>query len=64
MTNSNNGNNKKLQVIHDASTIYYPHPSEGLSNPLTKYLLAGDNYDIWAKDVINALEGRNKFRFY
>ena len=63
MTTGNNGKGKKLQLIHDASTIYYLHPSEGPNNQLTKYLLAGDNYDIWAKAVINALEGRNKFGF-
>ncbi|XP_074298411.1 uncharacterized protein LOC141629285 [Silene latifolia] len=66
MTNGNgngNGNGKKLQLIHDASTIYYLHPSEGPSNSLTKYLLTGDNYEIWIKAIINGLDSRNKFGF-
>lgn len=52
-----------LQLIHDPSSIYYLHPSEGPSNSLTTYLLKGENYGVWVKAVTNALEGRNKFGF-
>lgn len=58
-----NVNGKKLQLIHDASSMYYLHPSEGPSNSSTKYLLTGDNYDVWTKATINALDGRNKYGF-
>lgn len=58
-----NGNGKKVQLIHDASSIYYLHPSEAGGVPLTKYFLTGENYDVWEKAIINALEGRNKYGF-
>ncbi|GAA0139006.1 hypothetical protein LIER_00638 [Lithospermum erythrorhizon] len=30
---------------------------------LTTYVLTGDNYDIWAKAILNGLEGKNKLGF-
>ncbi|KNA09881.1 hypothetical protein SOVF_149230, partial [Spinacia oleracea] len=63
MGDGNGKNGKKVQLIHDASSIYYLHPSEGPSNSLTKYMLKNENFDIWEKAIINALEGRNKFGF-
>ncbi|XP_021735390.1 uncharacterized protein LOC110702054 [Chenopodium quinoa] len=56
-------NTKKPQLIHDASSFYYLHPSENSGMSLTKYLLTGKNYDVWSKAIINALEGRNKAGF-
>lgn len=57
-------NTKKVpQLIHDSSSIYYLHPSEGPTIALSKYLLLGDNYDVWSKAIINALEGHNKLGF-
>ncbi|KAL2892316.1 hypothetical protein RDABS01_008225 [Bienertia sinuspersici] len=55
------GTTKRVQLIHDASTYYYLHPSEGPSVSLTKYLLTGYNYETWAKAITNALHGCNKF---
>lgn len=64
MGESNGKNGKKVQLIHDASSIYYLHPSsEGPSNSLTKYMLEGENFDVWERDIINSLEGQNKFGF-
>ncbi|XP_069146563.1 uncharacterized protein [Solanum lycopersicum] len=53
----------KIRPIHDPSSAYYLHPSEGPSNSLTKYLLKGDNFDIWERAICNALEGRSKIGF-
>ncbi|XP_019067750.1 uncharacterized protein [Solanum lycopersicum] len=53
----------KIRPIHDPSSVYYLHPSEGPSNSLTKYLLKGDNFDVWERAVCNALEGRSKIGF-
>ncbi|XP_069145864.1 uncharacterized protein [Solanum lycopersicum] len=50
----------KIRPIHDPSSVYYLHPSEGPSNSLTKYLLKGDNFDVWEQAICNALEGRSK----
>lgn len=55
---------KKLQLIHDVSTVYYLHPPEGPGNALTKYSLTEENYDVWTKAVINVLDGRNKYGFF
>ncbi|XP_056690914.1 uncharacterized protein [Spinacia oleracea] len=52
-----------IQLIHDASSIYYLHLSEGPSNSLSKYLLKEQNDDIWEKAIVNALEGKNKYGF-
>ncbi|VFQ88276.1 unnamed protein product [Cuscuta campestris] len=57
------GNPKKTRLIHDPSSVYYLHPSEGPSNSLTKYLLKSDNFDIWEKAIRNALGGRGKSIF-
>ncbi|VFQ91859.1 unnamed protein product [Cuscuta campestris] len=54
---------KKANLIHDPSSIYYLHPSEGPGNSLTKYVLRSDNYDVWAKAVSHALGGRGKAKF-
>ncbi|VFQ71190.1 unnamed protein product [Cuscuta campestris] len=56
-------NPKKARLIHDASSIYYLHPSEGPGNSLTKYLLKSDNFDVWEKAIRNALGGRGKAVF-
>ncbi|VFQ84399.1 unnamed protein product [Cuscuta campestris] len=56
-------NPKKTRLIHDPSSIYYLHPSEGPGNSLTKYLLKSDNFDIWEKAIRNALGGRGKSIF-
>ena len=53
----------KIRPIHDPSSVYYLHPSEGPSNSLTKYLLKGDNFDIWERAICNALEGKSKIGF-
>ena len=52
-------NTKMPLLIHDTSYVYFLH-SEGPSMPLTKYLLTGDNYDVWSKAILNALEGKHK----
>ncbi|VFQ98637.1 unnamed protein product [Cuscuta campestris] len=54
---------KKANLIHDPSTIYYLHPSEGPGNSLTKYVLRSDNYDVWEKAISHALGGRGKAKF-
>ncbi|VFQ95864.1 unnamed protein product [Cuscuta campestris] len=54
---------KKANLIHDPSSIYYLHPSEGPSNSLTKYVLHSDNYDVWKKAVLHALGARGKAKF-
>ncbi|RAL37503.1 hypothetical protein DM860_000197 [Cuscuta australis] len=54
---------KKVRLIHDPTSPYYIHPSESAGNSLTKHLLKGDNYDIWEKTIINALEGRSRAGF-
>ncbi|RAL49811.1 hypothetical protein DM860_002102 [Cuscuta australis] len=54
---------KKVRLIHDPTSQYYIHPSESAGNSLTKHLLKGDNYDIWEKTIINALEGRSRAGF-
>ncbi|VFQ80728.1 unnamed protein product [Cuscuta campestris] len=54
---------KKTRLIHDPSSIYYLHPSEGPDNSLTKYLLKSDTFDIWEKAILNALGGRGKSVF-
>ncbi|VFQ76768.1 unnamed protein product [Cuscuta campestris] len=54
---------KVLIPIHDPSSPYYLHPSEGPGNFLMKYLLRGDNFDTWEKAVCNALKGRGKAKF-
>ncbi|GAA0185706.1 hypothetical protein LIER_32994 [Lithospermum erythrorhizon] len=51
------------QWIHDPSSIYYFHPYEGPGMSLTTYVLTGDNYDVWAKVILNGLEGKNKLGF-
>ncbi|GAA0139003.1 hypothetical protein LIER_00636 [Lithospermum erythrorhizon] len=51
------------QWIHDPSSIYYLHPSEGPGMSLTTYVLTGDNYDVWAKAIFSGLEGKNKLEF-
>ena len=53
----------KIRPIHDPSSVYYLHPSEGPSNSLTKYLLKGDNFDVWEQAICHALEGRSKIGF-
>lgn len=63
MEDSGNNGRTKIQLIHDASSIYYLHPSEGPNNSLSKYLLKENNYDIWEKTIVNALEGKNKDGF-
>ncbi|XP_004243119.1 uncharacterized protein [Solanum lycopersicum] len=50
-------------LIHDPSSVYYLHPSEGPSNSLTKYLLKGDNFDFWEQAICNVLEGKSKIGF-
>ena len=50
-------------LIHDTSSVYFLHPSEGPGMPLTKYVLIGDNYDVWSKAILNALEGKHKQGF-
>ncbi|VFQ60888.1 unnamed protein product [Cuscuta campestris] len=56
-------NPKKTRLIHDPSSIYYLHPSEGPGNSLTKYLLKSDNFGVWEKAIRNALGGRGKSVF-
>ncbi|VFQ83399.1 unnamed protein product [Cuscuta campestris] len=63
MSADGNSNPKKTRLIHDPSSIYYLHPSEGPGNSLTKYLLKSDNFDIWEKAIRNALGGRGKSVF-
>ena len=53
----------KIRSINDPSSVYYLHPSEGPSNSLTKYLLKGDNFDVWEQAICNALEGIRKIGF-
>lgn len=53
----------KPQLIHDPSSIYFLHPSEGPGMPLTKSILTGDNYDVWVKAIVNGLEGKKKYGF-
>ncbi|RAL49064.1 hypothetical protein DM860_015055 [Cuscuta australis] len=54
---------KKTRLIHDSSSEYYLHPSEGPGNALTKHVLKGDNFDTWEKTIVNALNGRSKAGF-
>ncbi|VFR00236.1 unnamed protein product [Cuscuta campestris] len=54
---------KKVRLIHDPTSLYYIHPSESAGNSLTKHLLKGDNYDVWEKTILNALEGRSRAGF-
>ncbi|VFQ75998.1 unnamed protein product [Cuscuta campestris] len=54
---------KKTRLIHDPSTEYNLHPSEGPGNALTKHVLKGDNFDTWEKTIVNALKGRIKASF-
>ncbi|VFQ82128.1 unnamed protein product [Cuscuta campestris] len=54
---------KKVRLIHDPTSPYYIHPSESAGNSLTKHLLKGDNYDVWEKTIVNALEGRSRTGF-
>lgn len=54
---------KQPQLIHDTSSVYFLHPSEGPSMSITKFVLLGDNYDVWCKAITNALEGKNKLGF-
>lgn len=51
---------RKPQLIHDTTSIYFLHPSEGLGMPITKCVLLGDNYDVWSKAILNGLEGRKE----
>ncbi|VFQ91263.1 unnamed protein product [Cuscuta campestris] len=54
---------KKTRLIHDLSSEYYLHPSEGPGNTLTKHVLKGENIDTWEKTIVNALKGRSKAGF-
>ncbi|VFQ68848.1 unnamed protein product [Cuscuta campestris] len=54
---------KKTRLIHDPSSEYYLHPSEGPGNALTKHVLKGDNFDTWEKSIVNALKGCSKAGF-
>ncbi|VFQ79417.1 unnamed protein product [Cuscuta campestris] len=54
---------KKVRLIHDPTSLYYIHPSESAGNSLTKHVLKGDNYDVWEKTIVNALEGRSRVGF-
>ncbi|XP_056691695.1 uncharacterized protein [Spinacia oleracea] len=54
---------KAPQLIHDTSSIYFLHPSEGPGMSITKCVLLGENYDVWSKAIMNGLEGKNKLGF-
>lgn len=60
---ADNSGEAQPQLIHDPTSIYFLHPSEGPGMPLTKYILTGDNYDVWAKAIVNGLECKNKYSF-
>ncbi|VFQ67474.1 unnamed protein product [Cuscuta campestris] len=63
MASEASSDTKRARLIHDPSSIYYLHPSEGPGNSLTKFLLKCDNFDIWEKAIRNALGGRGKSIF-
>ncbi|XP_074306277.1 uncharacterized protein LOC141641517 [Silene latifolia] len=55
-------NDKKTEFIPPSSPLYL-HPSESTTQSLSQITFDGDNYQLWADAVRNALDAKNKLSF-
>lgn len=60
---TNNASSFGTDVLHDQSSPYFVHPSDGPSSVTVSPALDGSNYHSWARSVRRALGGKMKFEF-
>ncbi|MCI24574.1 retrovirus-related pol polyprotein from transposon TNT 1-94, partial [Trifolium medium] len=52
-----------IDQMHEQSSPYYVHPSDGPSSVTVKPVLTGSNYHSWARSMRHALGGKMKYEF-
>ena len=53
----------KLSLNSNPASIYYIHPSENSTNPLSSIKFAGNGFTDWKRSVVITLSARNKLGF-
>ena len=53
----------KLSLNSNPTSIYYIHPSENSTNPLSSIKFAGNGFTDWKRFVVITLSARNKLSF-
>lgn len=48
---------------YEPFSTYYLHPSEGTGSVISPIFLRGDDYEEWARSLLNNLRAKNKFGF-